>query len=162
MRDAEKRLCVQAECRARCVHMDMSPPHLKASHGSDKSEMNFDIALWGYLAWIYKYISILSLWGCICQGRRINCNRLLAWFVSFSILEHATGPSTLAQGLHKHHRHFRREHSEACVSSQPNWATSVLLPPSLHDALLWLLTFSQPLRLIPSFWVFHWHSQHQV
>ena len=76
MRDAEKRLCVQAECRARCVHIDVSPPCLKASHGSDKSEMNFDIALWGYLAWIYKYISILSLWGCTCQGRRINCNRV--------------------------------------------------------------------------------------
>lgn len=45
MRDAKKRLFAKAEYRARCVHMCALLPHLKASHGFDKSEMNFDTAL---------------------------------------------------------------------------------------------------------------------
>jgi hypothetical protein len=62
-------------------------PLPKASQSFDRSEIHFQVALsiviWYQMGTNMQYISIVSLREYICQGRRINCNSLLAQFVIF-------------------------------------------------------------------------------
>lgn len=147
MRDAEKRLFVQVECRARCVHMDASPPHLKASHGR----------LWQ--KWNEFWHCTLRLFGINIQTHfyfvtmRVYLSRQKDKLVSLIYKLFNIKACDMAL-----HTCFGVPQTSQVFQEGAQWGVCVQSAKLSHKcapapfpthALLWHLTFSQPLRLVP-------------
>lgn len=71
-------------CPCSCVHVTASSQ--SQSRLRQKSNELLNGTVCSYLMEIYTYMFNAAIWGCICQGKKINYNSLLAWFINFKYL----------------------------------------------------------------------------